>query len=306
MIQRDKQAAAHVTIAVVIFVSFVQVASLAHVLMAPVLSVGATPLVLSMRRSPQQHPSAHQINSPATMGTAFQTTGSVMVKWTVWTTQMRQTLLVVLVYRAVLSNFAVCTVASAFLKIGTVMEIMIVGSQICRTSQTARLQRVPMLNSNVTMANALQVVGAVMVLMIVETDLMSLNVIITVALINTSPAPLVAVSQLIGVAMATTTVVITQMKRVALCSSVQTPSSDAIMGSVFLAAGNVMGSVTVKMTQTRMDALPQNRMVVALTSSYATTRDASQAGLCVTTTMTVVTILMNTATARRPRADPMS
>lgn len=80
-------------------------------------------------------------------------------------------------YRAVLSNFAVCTVASAFLKIGTVMEITTVGNQICRTSQTARLQRVPMLNSNVTMANALQVVGAVMVLMIVETDLMSLNVV---------------------------------------------------------------------------------------------------------------------------------
>ena len=76
--------------------------------------------------------------------------------------------------------------------------------------------------------------------------------------INTSPVPLVDVSHLIGVVMVITIVVITQMKRVVQCSNAQKLSSDAVMGSALVAAGDVTVMVTAKTPQMKMDAVSLN------------------------------------------------
>ena len=74
-------------------------------------------------------------------------------------------------------NSSVCTVASVFLKTGTVMEIMTVAHQIFPTNLTVHPRHVRMLNSNAAMANVPQAAGAAMDLMIVVITLMSLNVV---------------------------------------------------------------------------------------------------------------------------------
>ena len=74
-------------------------------------------------------------------------------------------------------NSSVCTVASVFLKIGTVMEIMTVAHQIFPMNQTVHPHHVRMLNSNAAMANVHQAAGVAMDLMIVVMALMSLNVV---------------------------------------------------------------------------------------------------------------------------------
>lgn len=64
--------------------------------------------------------------------------------------------------------------------------------------------------------------------------------IITVVLINTFPAPLGDVCQIIGTVMVMMIVVITQMNKVANSSSVQNVNSDVLMENVSQEAGVVM------------------------------------------------------------------
>ena len=74
-------------------------------------------------------------------------------------------------------NSSVCTVASVFLKTGTVMEIMTVAHQIFPMNQTVHPRHALVLNSNAAMANVHPAAGVVMDLMIVAMALMNLNVV---------------------------------------------------------------------------------------------------------------------------------
>ena len=65
-------------------------------------------------------------------------------------------------------------------------------------------------------------------------------------------------SHLIGVVMVTMTVVITQMKRVAQYSNARKMSSNAVMGSALVAAGDVTVTVIAKIPQMKMDAVSLN------------------------------------------------
>ena len=79
--------------------------------------------------------------------------------------------------------------------------------------------------------------------------------IIALVLFNTSPAPLGDASQMPGAVMVTMIVAITQMNRVVHQCSVHSVNSDVWMEIASLEAGAVMGSVTVKMTLMKQDAV---------------------------------------------------
>lgn len=79
--------------------------------------------------------------------------------------------------------------------------------------------------------------------------------IIALVLFNTFHAPLGDASQKTGAVMVIMIVAITQMNRAVLQSSVHSVNSDVWMVIASLEAGAVMGSVTVKMTLMKQDAV---------------------------------------------------
>jgi len=100
-------------------------------------------------------------------------------------------------------------------------------------------------------------------------------------------------------------VAITRMNRVVHQSSVHSVNSDVWMEIASLEAGAVMGSVTVKMTLMKQDALPLYQMGVA-TSSLAITHDVSRNDLSAILMMIVETVQTNMQTAHNQLAGPLS